>query len=155
MRQDPFFHSVRLASCNMPTLRLVPVFLLQICVLPLVLAGCAGSEEARGALDTRSYSYESNLYRVEITQRSRNGRCIRRNVLFTSFGRLYTQPHVDRVRAVDELCDANDISDFENFQIMRDPDQQDRYARSASFRTRVNQDLWDVYENALFDAGEL
>ena len=105
-------------------------------------------------MSTRSFGYETDLYRVEIKQRNRNGQCVRRDILFTTYSRLYTKPHVDRVRAVDQLCDATNIEDLEEFQILRSPDQQSRYGSSFSFRNRVNEDLWNAYQNALFEAGE-
>jgi len=118
-----------------------------------VLGGCGSTNEADGPSMTRvSFSDETDMYRVEIEQEERNGQCLRRRMLFTSHSRLYTNPHVDRVRAIDNDCDATDTSDFEEFEILRSPEQLDRYERSFSFRTRVNEDLWEAYQTALFNA---
>ena len=136
-----------------PRLRLIIGCLL---LTPIVLSGCRSAEEsAVEAPTTRTFSYESQMYRVEIEQHEQHDECIRRDVLFTSFNRLYTQPHVDRVRAVDVGCNATDVTDFEEFEIQRSPDQQARYQSNYAFRSRVNQDLWDTYQSALFDARQV
>ena len=116
-----------------------------------VLGGCAGTQEAGSG--TNTYNYDADLYRVEIQQRDQDGECVQRTIFFTSYSRLYTQPKVDRVRAVDAGCDATYTPDFEQFDIQRSPDQQSRYDNSSSFRQRINDDLWDAYQGALFDLG--
>lgn len=99
---------------------------------------------------THSFRYDARLYRVDIQQQERDGVCVQRRVFFTSYSRLYVEPHLNRVRAVDEWCDAIYVSNFESFQIMRDPVQQDRYQNNRSFRSRVDEGLWDAYQTALF-----
>lgn len=137
----------------MRPLRLLPIIggvLLTISVL----SGCGSTRESEesASTTTRSFSYETQMYRVEIEQSERNGECISREALFTTLNRLYTEPHVDRVRARDIGCDANDVTDFEEFEILRAPDQQERYVNNSAFRSRVNEDLWDAYQSALFNA---
>lgn len=133
---------------RLPLFRLFGLFL-----IASMLGGCAGTQEA--GVDTRSFTYEADMYRVEIDQRNQDGDCVRRTILFTSYNRLYTQPKVDRVRAVDNGCDATYTPDFEEFEIQRAPNQRSRYENSSSFRQRINDDLWDSYRAALFDVGEL
>ena len=118
-----------------------------------LLGGCGSTEDSSDpSTTTESFSGDTRLYRVSIDQRERDGECIRRSVLFTSYSRLYTEPHVDRVRAVDEHCDATDVSNFEQVEILRSPDQQIQYQNSFSFRNRINEDLSDAYETVLFEA---
>jgi len=133
---------------HLPLLRIVG-FLLAISVL----GGCTGTQEAGSG--TGTYSYDADMYQVEIQQREKDGACVRRTIFFTSYSRLYTQPKVDRVRAVDEGCDATSTPDFEQFEIQRSPAQQSRYENDSSFRQRIDDDLWDSYRAALFDVGEL
>lgn len=119
---------------------------------PIALIGCKTAEEsAAEASTTRTFSYESPMYRVEVDQRERNGECIRRDVVYTAFNRLYTEPYVSRVRAVDIGCNATDVTGFEEFEIQRSPEQVRRYQSSYAFRSRVNEDLWDAYQSALFE----
>ena len=123
-----------------------------------LLGGCGSTKEG-GAEDdaatavtiTRKFSYDTELYHVEVRQQEREGQCIRRDVLFSSHSRLYTKPHIDRARAVDERCDATFISSFEDFAIMRDPIQQERFQGDFSFRRRVEEDLWDAYVRTILD----
>lgn len=138
---------------SFPRLLLPPVALL---LLGLVLGGCAGTKNAGApraegpAISTHTLHYETDLYRVEIQQRDQNGRCDRRTVLFTSHNRLYTDPHVRRVRALDVGCDATNIESFEQFEVLRSPTQQHRYRSDFWFRIRVDEDLWSAYQLALF-----
>lgn len=132
-----------------------PLILGCLLLTTVALGGCKTAENsAAEASTTRTFSYESSMYRVEVDQRERNGECIRRDVLFTAFNRLYTEPHVSRVRAVDVGCNATDVTSFEEFEIRRSPEQVQRYQSSFAFRSRVNEDLWDAYQSALFDAGQ-
>ena len=134
---------------------LIGSFLIVSFLIVGALAGCTGSKEAETnsakAASVRSFTHNAEMYRVEIEQREVDGRCLQRMVLFTSYSRLYTDPHVDRVRAVDIGCDAIDSTGFEEFEILRSPEQQSRYRNSFSFRDRVNEDLWYAYQEALFD----
>lgn len=130
--------------------------LLPAALLLLVLGGCAETKNARApraedpAGSTYTLHHDTDLYRVEIKQRDRAGRCDRRNVLFTIHNRLYTRPHVDRVRALDVGCDATRVAGFEQFEVLRTPTQQHRYRSDVWFRTRVEEDLWNAYQLALF-----
>jgi hypothetical protein len=121
----------------------------------LVLGGCAHTGPGEGGTETGTtraptIRFESDMYAVEIQQLDRNGTCDRRVVLFTSHSKLYTKPYVSRVRAVDMGCDATYTTAFEQFEIMRFPEQKRRYQGDFSFRNRVDEDLWHVYQNALF-----
>lgn len=123
-------------------------------VIATTVAGCGGGEASRsesGPTQRRTFHGETRLYRVEVTQYERDGRCLRRTVLFRSHSKLYIQSHLDRVQATDEGCDATYISSFEHVAVMRSPLQQDQYARNFAFRNRINEDLWIAYQQALFD----
>lgn len=114
--------------------------------------GCGSTKDQGEPPVIRTFIGETKLYRVVVDERERAGYCVRRTVLFTSHNRLYTQPHLDRVRAVDEGCDASSMSNFERVEVLRSPQQQDRYQNDFSFRNRINEDLWDAYETSLFKA---
>lgn len=122
----------------------------------VVLGGCArtgpgASGEESPANRAQTIRYETDMYAVEIQQReNRNGVCERRVALFTSHSRLYTRPHVSRVRAVDMGCDATYTTAFEQLEVLRDPEQERRYRGDFAFRNRVDEDLWHAYQNALF-----
>lgn len=118
------------------------------------LTGCKSTGESRSDADQttqRTFNGETTVYRVEVTQHEREGRCVRRDVLFRSHSRLYLDPHVDRARAIDIGCDAIYVSDFERFSVMRSPTQQNQYTSNFSFRRQIDEDLWDAYQHALFD----
>ena len=132
--------------------------LLGLLLAASMLGGCGSTKEgaaeddaATAVTTTRQFSYDTDLYHVEVRQQDREGRCIRRDVLFSSHSRLYTKPHINRARAVDERCDATFIASFEDFAIMRDPSQQDRFQSDFYFRNRVEEDLWDAYVRTVLD----
>lgn len=139
----------------MPTIRLRPV-VAAVLLGASVLGGCQGPNESReiGSTPTtlrRAFSYDTDMYRVEVEQYERDGTCLWRSVVFLSHSQLYTKPHVDRVRGRDEGCDATNLSAFEDFAIMRSPEQQELYQYNFAFRSRVEEDLWDAYQQALFN----
>ena len=127
-------------------------------VLAAAIVGACSSTEtttsdestSKSSHVTHSFQYDTKLYQVDIQQHERDGACIRREVVFTSHSRLYLEPVLQRVRAVDQWCDATYVSDFEDFRIMRDPVGESRYFNAFRYRNRVNEDLWNAYRTALF-----
>lgn len=123
--------------------------MISLAMIALVV-GCSGPQQA-----TTSIDQDTQLYHVHVEQHERDGRCTRREVLFTEYSRLYTRPHLSRVRATDIGCDATGTRDFETFEILRSDQQRRQYENDSSFRSRVDEDLWNAYRETLFRAGEL
>jgi hypothetical protein len=129
----------------MPRLRLYAAVLMGL--LGASAAGCAGTSNTTDT--TRTYSYEADLYRVEIEERRReDGTCLRRRILFTA-DKDTRKRHLDQVRALDRTCNAMSVRGFDSFEIVRSPGQQEQYTRIARFRRRVNARLWADYQAAL------
>lgn len=140
----------------MNTLRLLSV--VAGIVIVTTVAGCGGAGTSRseaGPTLRRTFHGDTKLYRVQVTQYERDGRCIRRKVRFRNHNMYYSNPHVDHVQAIDVGCDATYVSSFERFAVMRSSVQQDRYASSFPFRNRVNEDLWRAYQQTLFKDGQV
>lgn len=110
------------------------------------MGGCASTSPTD---TTRTYSYEADLYHIEIEERLReDGTCLRRRILFTA-DEDTRERHLDQVRAIDRKCDATSVRGFDRFEIVRSPGQQEQYTRIARFRRRVNTRLWADYQAAL------
>jgi hypothetical protein len=62
-------------------------------------------------------------------------------------------PSAHQRRALDVGGDATYTTAFEQLEVTRDPEPERRYRGDFTVRNRMDEDLWPVYQNALFRGG--